>query len=146
MSTDAFAYASYLHERDRDLLNGLSGAIYVLKIDAQGRLTEQGLTDEDVRVKRAWLADLLGQLAELVQFLSSKNPQKKPTDLALMGVADRIISKGRAGTLGIAELGETRNRLRGEKPLKAEDFRRLDRLQGLLEEENAEAVAALYNL
>ena len=61
-------------------------------------------------------------------------------------VADRFIRLRSDVTDRLAELGRVRGRLFGSERLRARDFRVLDRLQGLLDEEAAEGSRGLYRL
>jgi hypothetical protein len=143
---DAFAHTSYKHKIDRELLERLSEAILVLKLHAQNIARVEGLRLIDVNTARQNTADLLGDLAEGVRFLDSGTGSRAmfdgTTQLALSGLVDRFV---RINPADVQELQKLKGRLVRGMNLKPRDFKRLDGIQRLLEEEADEATRALYS-
>jgi hypothetical protein len=144
MSIYRFAYTTYKDQSDQRLLDRLSEALFVLKVERQKQLAPQGLSTADVQRARESLLAFLDEFAARVRLLRAE-PVDGPVDLAFTGLADRFV---RAMPDDVAdrldELMRARERLAGGQPLRELDFSRLDALQGLLEEETAEGVRGLY--
>lgn len=146
MSIYRFAYTTYKNQSDQQLLDRLSNALFVLKIDAQGQLAEQGLSPADVQQARLALVAFLNDLAARVHLLR-REPTEGAVDLAFTGLADRFIKVNPEDVADrLDELSRARVRLAAGQPLTELDFYRLDALQALLEEETAESVRGLYRL
>ena len=146
MSIYRFAYTNYKSQSDQRLLDRLSDALFVLKVDALGQLAEQGLSPADVQRSRNALMAFLDELVARVQVLRGESAERT-VDLAFTGLADRFV-KVNPGDVGdrLDELVRARERLLADQPVTELDFRRLDALQALLEEETAEGVRGLYRL
>lgn len=141
----AFAHLSYRQQRNQELLHRLSDGILALKLEAQGRLGGDGLAPLDASAKRrdvaAFLADLEAQVG-----LVAAVPAGATVDLAFSGLADRF---ARDAPGGVDDRLDQLNRLRGrllagDAPLSDREYRLLDRLQALLEEETADDVRGLF--
>lgn len=143
---DGFAYTSYKHQRDRALLERLSAALLALKLGAQGRLAENGLSNREVAKRRRDLDRFLAALEERVRLLRAEQPA--PTvDMGFTGLADRFVRVNEHDVDDrLDELRRIRDELVHGVPLRPHDFRRLDALHALLEEEAAEGVRGLYRL
>ena len=144
MSVYRFAYTTYREQSDQRLLDRLSEALFVLKVDGQGQLAAQELSTADVQRARDNLLNFLDAFAARVHLLRGE-PVGESTDLAFTGLADRFV-RVRPDDVPdrLDELMRARGRLSNGQPLTELDFRRLDALQGLLEEETTEGVRSLY--
>ena len=144
MSVYRFAYTTYKEQSDQRLLDRLSEALFVLKVDRQGQLAAQQLSNADVQRARESLLDFLDVFAARVRLLRGE-PVAGPVDLAFTGLADRFV-RVRPDDFAdrLDELMRARGHLARGQLLTELDFRRLDALQGLLEEETAEGVRGLY--
>lgn len=144
-TASAFAHLPYAQQRSHELLSRLSDDLFVLKIQAQERLPEHGLRADDVRTARddiaTFLRDLMEQASSMVG--SATGPG---FNVSFMGIADRFVRLNPNDVPDrIAELGILQDLLlQSEQSLPSRDFRLLDRLQTLLEEETAESVRSLY--
>lgn len=144
VSTYRFAYTTYKDQSDQRLLDRLSDALFVLKVDAQGNLAEQGLSPTDVQASRQTLIAFLDGLVARVRLLRAE-PTADAVDLAFTGLADRFVKVNPDDVADrLDELLRAQRRLAAGQPLTALDFHRLDALQALLEEETAEGVRGLY--
>ncbi len=144
MSVYRFAYTTYKDQSDQRLLDRLSDALFVVKIDAQGQLAEQGLSPADVQQARQMLIAFVDDLVARVQLLCGE-PTDGKVNLAFTGLADRFIKANPADVPDrLDELLRAQRHLAEGQPLTDMDFRRLDALQALLEEETAEGVRGLY--
>ena len=136
---NGFAYTSYKHQSDQELLSQLSNAILVLKLQAQGRLGQYHVESQAVKQQCETLAGFLDDL-----IASSVGGA---TNLAFAGLADRFVKVNPADVQDrVAELRRLRQRLGGRQGIRDNDFRTLDSLQTLLEAEAAEDVRSLYGL
>jgi len=128
---NAFAYSSYKHRSDQDLLDRLGRAIFVLKLQAQDRLPAYGMGARDPDEERIHIEHFLDDLSRCVRVLTLEHID----DLDPADISHRV-----------AELIRLRDRLDREPdgPLKERDFRLLDGIQALLEQETAEGVRGLY--
>lgn len=141
-----FAYTTYKDQSDQRLLDRLSKALFVLKVAAQERLVEQGLSPADVQQARQALVAFLDDLVARVHLLRAE-PTEEAVNLAFTGLADRFVKVNPDDVADrLHELSRARARLAASQPLTDLDFRRLDALQALLEEETAERVRGLYRL
>ena len=141
-----FAYTSYKHQCDQELLDRLRSAIYVLKLDAQARGGEPGPDAEQVRRCRQDLAELLGDLAARVRAVTAE-PFDGGLNLPYAGLADRFLAVNPHDVEDrLDALGRLRARLSSLQPLRPRDFTALDDLQLLLEEEAAEDARGLFRL
>jgi len=145
---DAFAYSSYKHRSDQDLLDRLGRAIFVLKLQAQDRLPAYRLDARDADEGRAQVEHFLDDLSRCACLLTLEHVDDPAgVDMAFTGLADRFVDVNPADVPHrVAELIRLRDRLDREPDaaLKERDFRLLDGLQALLEQETAEGVRGLY--
>jgi len=143
---NGFAYTSYKHRRDQELLDRLSNAIFVLKIQAQDQLIPYQLDARDADDKRDDLVRFLDDLADRVRLLIGAATEDAP-NLIFVGLADRFTQVNKADVPDRLEaLCSVRDRLEGTWAIRDRDFHLLDSLQALLEEEAAEGVRGLYAL
>ncbi len=145
---NAFAYSSYKHQSDQDLLDRLGRAIFVLKLQAQGRLSDYGLNSHDVDEGRAQAAQFLDDLTRCTKLLLME-PVDDPddVDMAFTSVADRFVDVNPADVSHrIAEVTRLRDKLDNDLDgvLREYDVRVLDGIQALLEQETAEGTRDLY--
>jgi hypothetical protein len=145
---NAFAYSSYKHRSDQDLLDRLGRAIFVLKLQAQDRLLAYGLGTRDADDGHAQVEQFLDDLGRCTSLLILE-PVDDPegVNMAFTGLADRFVDVNPADVSDrVAELIRLRDRLDREPDaaLKERDFRLLDGIQALLEQETAEGVRGLY--
>jgi len=145
---NAFAYSSYKHRSDQDLLDRLGRAIFVLKLQAQDRLPAYGMGARDPDEERIHIEHFLDDLSRCVRVLTLEHiDDLEGVDMAFTGLADRFVDVNPADiSHRVAELIRLRDRLDREPdgPLKERDFRLLDGIQALLEQETAEGVRGLY--
>ena len=146
---DGFAYTSFKYQTDRELLDRLRRAILALKLEAQAGPGSPGAVPADLDARREDLIRFLDALRVRVRELASTQrlPASRESDTTFTDLADRFI-QFRAVDVDsrLAELERVRGRVAGSIELRKYDFRVLDRLQGLLEEEAAESVRGLYGL
>ncbi len=136
---NGFAYTSYKHQSDQELLSRLSNAILVLKLQAQGRLGQYHLQSQEAEQQRETLVEFLDDLIA--------GTVGGATKLAFAGLADRVVKVNPADVQDrVAELRRLRQRLAGSEDIRDNDFRIVDSLQALLEAEAAEDVRSLYRL
>ncbi|MCL4508816.1 MAG: hypothetical protein M1296_04730 [Chloroflexi bacterium] len=134
-----FAYTSYKHQSDQELLSRLSNALLVLKLHVQGRAGQQHAKAQDVPQQRETLVAFLDDLIAVTVGGATK--------LAFAGLADRFVQVNPADVPDrLAELRRLRQRLASGQAIRDHDFRILDSLQALLEAEAAEDVRSLYRL
>lgn len=147
MMASAFAHLSYRQQRNQELLHRLSDGILTLKLEAQGRAGEVSLDAPDPCEKRLDVAAFLADLAAQVRLVAA-TPAEGAVDLAFSGLADRFVRDAPGGVADrLDQLDRLRGRLLdGDRPLPDRDYRLLDRLQALLEEETAEDVRGLFRL
>ena len=146
---DAFAYTSFKHQAQRELLERFRRAVLALKLDAQGGPDRpQQISSDEVDARREQLIQFLDALdAQIRDIASLQGGADVPiSEGVYVDVADRFIRLRSDVTDRLAELGRVRGRLFGSERLRAQDFRVLDRLQGLLDEEAAEGSRGLYRL
>jgi hypothetical protein len=150
---DAFAYTSFKHQAQRDLLDLFRRAVLALKLDAQGSADRpQEVSIDEVDSRRAQLIQFLDGLDLRVRALAAITRGVDVTadvpvsEAALVDVADRFMRLRPDVTDRLSELARVRGRLFGSDHLRPQDFRVLDRLQTLLEEEAAEGSRGLYRL
>ncbi len=141
----AFAHLPYRQQRNQELLHRLSDGILALKLEAQGRAHDGGRDMPDPREKRQDIAAFLAALESQVG-LEAGLPGVTVVDLAFSGLAERF-TRDAAG--GVADRIDQLDRLRarlltGTVPLSDREYRLLDRLQTLLEEETADDVRGLF--
>ncbi len=145
---NALAYSSYKHQSDQELLDRLGRAILVLKLRAQDRLSAYGLDACDVHEAREHVEHFLDNLARCTRLVLLEHiDDPDDVDMAFTGLADRFIDVNPADVPDrIAELIRLRGRLDRdpEAALKERDFRLLDGIQALLEQETSEGVRGLY--
>jgi hypothetical protein len=141
-----FAHTSHKNQRDQMLLKELNEAIFVLKLQAQRRLNDQGLRPEDAQQKRIELAKFLLDLEHRVHLLQG-SPTNEDIKLAFTGLADQFVKINPSDVPDrLDELERLRKRLESKQELKERDFRLLDGLQLLLEKESVKGVRSLYRL
>ena len=141
---NAFAYSSYKHQADQELLDRLGKAIFVLKLQAENRLSDYGFVQQDVVNEYRDLTQFLDALVKRTQLLVM-TPVVEPVDMAFTGLSNRFVAVNRVDVSDrLAELTRLRLRLIEEECIKDRDFRLLDGLHALLEEETAEGVRGLY--
>ncbi len=141
---NAFAYSSYKHQADQELLDRLGRAIFVLKLQAENRLHDYGFADPDVVKEYRDLARFLDALVKRTRLLVME-PVAEQVDMAFTGLSNRFVGVNRADVPDrLAELTRLQSRLLEEECVKERDFRLLDSLHALLEEETAEGVRGLY--
>jgi len=141
---NAFAYSSYKHQADQELLDRLGKAIFVLKLQAENRLSDYGFVQQDVVNESRDLAAFLDALVKRTQLLTM-TPVVEQVDMAFTGLSSRFVGINRADVPDrLAELTRLRSRLIEEECVRDRDFRLLDSLHALLEEETAEGVRGLY--
>jgi hypothetical protein len=150
---DAFAYSSFKHEAQRDLLNAFRRAVLALKLDAQDSPDHvEQVPTEEVDSRREQLIHFLDSLDVRVRDLARLAggtailPDAAFSDAALIDVADRFIRLRPDVSDRLLELSSVRGRLFGSERLRPQDFKVLDQLQNLLEEEAAEGSRGLYRL
>jgi len=81
-------FSSYKFDRDRELLDIVRQATFVLKLKAQNRLLENGFNDQDVHTKELQLVNFLFQLENVVSFLD-EGTRRNDLDLSFAGLAER---------------------------------------------------------
>jgi len=141
---NAFAYSSYKHQADQELLDRLGTAIFVLKLQVEDRLHDYGFADADVAKEYRDLAQFLDALVKRTRMLVME-PVAEQVDLAFTGLSHRFVAVNRADVPDrLAELTRLQSRLLDKGCVKDRDFRLLDSLHALLEEETAEGVRGLY--
>jgi hypothetical protein len=141
---NAFAYSSYKHQADQELLVRLGKAIFVLKLQAENRLSDYGFVEHDVINEYHDLARFLDALVKRTKLLVMA-PVVEQVDMAFTGLSNRFVGINRADVPDrLEELTRLQARLIKEECVKERDFRLLDSLHALLEEETAEGVRGLY--
>ncbi len=146
MQTNNFAYTSYKHQCDQELLDGLSSSILALKLEAQGQATDRPTHDQTQSDRRKELEQFLRGLEERVRAVAFL-PIDGGVNLPFAGLADRYIALNPQDVRDrLDELDRLRTRLHRAEPLRPQDFAMLDDLQTLLEEEAAENVRGLFRL
>ncbi len=140
----SFAYTSYKHQRDQELLDRLNQAIFMLKLEAQQVPTHRQRPG-GVRATREDLVRFLDDLEARVRLLIGE-PTSTEASLAFTGLADRFVRENVADVPDrLDQLQRVRDHLSGSQPLRERDFDKLDHLQSLLEEEAAEGVRGLFS-
>lgn len=141
---NTFAYSSYKHQTDQELLDRLGKAIFALKLQAQNRLFEYGLDTRDVDEEYEDLATFLADLVKRTRLLVME-PIDGQVNMTFTGLSQRFIDVNRADVPDrIAEIVRLQLRLDQGEQMKDRDFQLLDGLHDLLEEESAEGVRGLY--
>jgi len=127
----ALSFSDYQHQRARHLLEVLNDAIFVLKLDAQGKLTENGYTPEDTAQQQQTLVQFLERLSSTIQFLREEEESAHADYLLL---AHRFIEHNPTTARSrIQSLERIRDRLTVHETLGERDFEQLDILHRLLE-------------
>lgn len=141
----AFAHLPYRQQRNQELLHRLSDGILALKLEAQGRPADGGRGMPDPREKRQDIAVFLADLEAQVGIVAGI-PGATAVDLAFSGLAERFARDAAGGIADrIDQLDRLRSRLLSDAaPLSDRQYRLLDRLQTLLEEETADDVRGLF--
>ena len=141
-----FASTSVKHESDQALLKRLSDAIYLLKLQTQGRLAEHGITAQDMYNTRDSVVQFIDDLKRRVLFLIDATVLDTNIDLAFTGIADRFVAYNSSDVEDrLDELMRTSTRIAQGQRLSDRELQHLDRLQSFLEEETAVGVRGLYN-
>jgi hypothetical protein len=141
-----FAYTSYKHRRDQELLRRFSDSIFHLKLQAQHELERYGLGEQDAQESRARLVDFLARLEACVRLLAATSADGD-ADLTFTGLADRFVQANPADVADrLADLRRVREELSAGQMLNDRAFSLLDDIQALLQEEAAEGVRSLYRL
>ncbi len=139
-----FAYTSYKHRRDQELLRRLSDTIFVLKLQAQHELETNGLQMQDAQEGHRTLVDFLKRLENRVRLLDTKSADGD-VDLAFTGLADRFVKVYPSDVADrLAELRRLRAEIAADQVLNDRAFGILDDVQALLQEEASEGVRSLY--
>lgn len=141
----AFAHLSYRQQQNQELLRRLSSGILALKLEAQGRLDADTPGMLDAHTKRRDVADFLADLMSQAGLLAGESGAGG-VDLAYSDLADRLVRDAQGGVADrLDQFDRLRRRLLTENdPLTDRDYRLLDRLQTLLEEETADDVRGLF--
>lgn len=141
----AFAHLSYRQQQNQELLRRLSSGILALKLEAQGHLGARPKVQRDGVHGRqdvaAFLADFTEHLERMVGDKGTGN-----IDLAYSDLAERLIQDAQGSVADrIDQLDRLRLRLSdGAARLSDRDYRLLDRLQALLEEETVADMRGLF--
>ncbi len=141
----AFAHLPYRQRRNQELLHRLSDGILALKLEAQGRTHVGAFGMPDPREQRRDIAAFLADLESQVEY-TTESADGTAVDIAFSGLAQRLVRDASGGIDDrIAQLDRLRMRLlTGADPLSDREYRLLDRLQALLEEETADDVRGLF--
>lgn len=108
---NTFAYSSYKHQTDQELLDRLGKAIFALKLQAQDRLCEYGLDARDVDNEHEDLAEFLDDLVRRTRLLVME-PIDGQVNMKFTGLSHRFIDVNRADVPDrIAELARLQLRL-----------------------------------
>lgn len=139
-----FAHLPYRQQRNQELLHRLSGGILTLKLDAQGQANNGDPGAPDVRATRRDVAEFLADLAPQIRAMAGA-PTGAALDLAFSGVAARVARDAQGGVEDrLAQYDRLRGHLLDDTPLSLREYRALDRLQALLEEETADDMRGLF--
>lgn len=142
----SFTFNSFKSKQDRELLNTLREAIFILKLEVQRRLYQNGYTEADLMKSKLTLAEFLSNLESTTSFLS-KGILEKDLDFAFVGFANRFIKVNPDDVSDrIETIKRVHTKIQNNGTLLERDFQFLDRLQSYLEEEVAQSVQGLFRL